>query len=320
MTGAVLSVAVPTRNRPQLLERALRSFLSAAAGAEELIEVAVSDGSTGTESGELVAGLLAGWPGGLHYVRNDPPLPMITNINRAIDLCTAPWILQLHDDDYLLPDSGPVILKSLRAAHPGERVLLFGVEVVDEHGAVRKRQTFRRDRRLDPPAALRRLLRTSGFIRQPAVVIHRTAYDEVGMYDSTLGGPADTEMYVRLLSRYGVRLVARTTCAYTVHAGAATAGMWNPATIDTMTRIFDGAAAQGIVPERMIRNWQTDFFHQFILAGTYRGLRAKQPSQALRTLELFDLPEVARLGRSLRWTAVRTAFRVAATVGRPGQA
>ena len=45
MTRPLLSITMPTRNRAGLLERALRSVVSATAPVAEPIEVAVSDGS-----------------------------------------------------------------------------------------------------------------------------------------------------------------------------------------------------------------------------------------------------------------------------------
>ena len=74
------------------------------------VEVTVSDGSDDDASDQVVRRLLADWPGGYRYVHNRPALSLPGNINRAMGLATGEWILQLHDDDYLLPDAGPVIL------------------------------------------------------------------------------------------------------------------------------------------------------------------------------------------------------------------
>ena len=309
-----LSIAIPTRNRPRLLERALRSAQEATAAVAVQVEVTVSDGSDDDASGQVVRRLLADWPGGYRYVHNRPALSLPGNINRAMGLATGEWILQLHDDDYLLPDAGSVILETIRRTPPDERVLLFGVELVDMRGVVHRRQKFREERYLEPRLALQRVLRNSSFVRQPAAVVHRRAFEDEGWYDTSLGGPCDTDMWVRLFSRYGVRCVPATTCAYTTHQGAATAAMWNQGTIRVGLEIFDRAAAGGVVPERSIRRWEADFFHQFILAGAYRQLRHRQRAEARDVLRLFDLPEIRRLGVSPRWLPVRVAF-TAATAG-----
>jgi len=90
--------------------------------------------------------------------------------------------------------------------------------------------------------------------------------------------------------------------------------MWNQGTIRVGLEIFDRAVARGIVPERSIRRWEADFFHQFILAGAYRQLRRRQRAEARDILRLFDLPEIRHLGASPRWLPVRVAF-TAATAG-----
>jgi glycosyltransferase involved in cell wall biosynthesis len=305
---------MPTRNRPELLERALASVVEATGPVASQVEVAVSDGSTDEASGAVVRRLLADWPGGHRYVWNRPALDLPGNMNRATSLATGTWILQLHDDDLLRPGAGAVVLDAIGRAAPTERVLLFGVDIVDLDGAVRRTQRFRRERYLPPRKALERVLRNSSFVRLPAAVVHRTAFAEEGGFEAVLGAACDTDMWMRLFSRYGVRCLPHTSCAYTVHEAATTTGMWNPETIQAALRIFDRAVARGIVPERSIRRWETDFFHQFILGGAYRRLRLGRRAEARDVLGMLNLPDLRDLGVSPRWLPVRAAF-VALTAG-----
>ena len=177
---------------------------------------------------------------------------MVANMNRAVEISNGQWVMQLDDDDYLLPGAGEAMLEAIRRAAPGEAVLLFGVQIVDGDGVRHREQRFRRERYLEPERALRRLLRNSSFVREPTAVVRRTALDEEGMFDTSVGGAADTDMWVRLFSRYGARCLPQATCAYTIHEGAATTGMWNPGTIRANGEIFDRAVARGIVPEPTI--------------------------------------------------------------------
>jgi glycosyltransferase involved in cell wall biosynthesis len=319
MAQPTLSITMPTRNRPELLERALRSVVRAVAPVAEQVEVAVSDGSDDDAAGAVVRRVLGDWPGGHPYVWNRPALTLVENMNRAVEISTGRWVMQLDDDDYLLPGAGAAMLGAIRRAEPGESVLLFGVEIVDGDGVRQRRQVFHREQYLEPKEALRRLLRNSSFVREPTAVVRRAALDQEGLFDTTVGGATDTDMWVRLFSRYGIRCLPQATCAYTIHEGAATTGMWNPETIRALGEIFDRAVAQGIVPEPTVRRWQADFFHQFILAGVYRRLRVRRRAEAREALRLFDLPEVRRLGVSPRWLPVRAAF-MAATAGVPRRA
>jgi glycosyltransferase involved in cell wall biosynthesis len=314
VAAPLLSITMPTRNRPGLLERALGSVLRAMAPVAEHVEVTVSDGSADDATGEVVRRLLTGWPGGHRYVRNQPPLELTANMNRAVELATGVWVQQLDDDDYLLPGAGTAMINAIRAAGRDEAVLVFGAEIVDAAGVRQREQRFPRERYLPPREALRRLLHNSSFVREPMVVVRRSALQQEGLFDTTVGGPSDTDMWVRLFSRYGIRCIPHSTCAYTIHEAAATTGMWNPDTIRHLCAIFDRAAGLGVVPERTVRRWQAAYFHQFILAGAYRRLRVRRRTAARGVLELFDLPEVRGLGTSPKWLFVRAAF-MAATVG-----
>jgi hypothetical protein len=124
-------------------------------------------------------------------------------------------------------------------------------------------------------------------------------------------------MWVRLFSRYGVRCLPQATCAYTIHEAAATTSMWNPDTIRANGEIFDRAVARGVVPERTIRRWEADWYHQFILAGAYRRLRRGRRAEAREVLRLFELPDVSELGVSPKWLPVRVAFTAATAGARP---
>ena len=317
MARPLLSITMPTRNRARLFERALASVGHVSASVAGHIEVAVSDGSDDDSAGQAVRRFLVDWPGRHRYVWNRPALAMVENMNRAMELATGEWIQQLHDDDYLLPGAGTVMLDAIRRAGPDERVLLFGAEIVDAAGVLLRSQTFGREQYLEPREALRRLLRNSSFVRQPTVVVHRSAFERLGLFDPTVGGAADVDLWVRLFSRYGVRCVPHANCAYTIHEAAATTGMWHPGTIQDAHRIFGRAIALGLVPDRTIRRWQADFLHQFILAGAYRQLRSGRRAEARDVLRLFDMPEVRDLGVSLKWLPVRAAFTAATAAARP---
>jgi glycosyltransferase involved in cell wall biosynthesis len=314
MEAPLLSITMPTRNRPELLERALRSVVEAVGPVADRVEVAVSDGSDDEATGAVVRRVLAGWPGAHRYVWNRPPLPLVDNMNRAVEISTGQWVMQLDDDDFLLPGAGEAMVAAIRRAGPGEGVLLFGVLIVDRDGVRLRQQRFRREQYLEPREALERLLRNSSFVREPAAVVRRTAMEQEGLFDTTVGDATDTDMWVRLFSRYGVRTLPQATCAYTIHEAAATTGMWNPRTIRAAGEIFNRAVARDILPERTIRRWQADFLHQFILAGAYRRLRAGRRAEAREVLRLFDLPDMRGLGLSPRWLPVRVAF-AAATAG-----
>ena len=118
MGAPLLSIAMPTRNRARLFERALGSVIAAATVVADDVEVTVSDGSDDDNTGQVVERLLAGWPGGYQYVHNRPMLPLVANMNRAAELARGEWVMQLDDDDYLLPGAGTAMLDAIRSRWP----------------------------------------------------------------------------------------------------------------------------------------------------------------------------------------------------------
>lgn len=312
----LLSVCIPTYNRPDLLERALRSVVDAPVPDSGAVEIIVSDNSTDERSQELCAGLLASWDGPTRYVLNRPGVGAVPNFNCCLDLATGTWVLILHDDDYLV-DGVAALLDAIHTAADSDMVQLFGVHVVDQHQRVRKHQTFNAEVRLLPEEALARVLSDSSWVRFPGLVARRDAYQAVGPFNVDVKDPTDLDMWIRLFARYGVRCLPVVSSAYTVHVGALTERMFSHETVDTLAGIFDAVVAQNLLPEDQVRRHQADFIHQFILGATWRRLRVRDLAGARETMQLFGHPAVRSLGVSKRWAAVRVVFR-ALTLQVPG--
>jgi hypothetical protein len=86
--------------------------------------------------------------------------------------------------------------------------------------------------------------------------------------------------------------------------------MFHSGTIDILLRRFEEARELHLVSDERLDRARADWFHQFILGGTYRQLLNGDRAEAVRTFELFELPAVQDLGRSRRWAPVRMAFSV----------
>jgi glycosyltransferase involved in cell wall biosynthesis len=300
-----LSVCIPTYKRPELLARALGSVIDNGAHDPERIELLVADNDP--ETGEAVARpLLARWAGPTDYLGGEN-IGMIANFNRCISASRGEAILILHDDDRLLPGALDAILATLDA--PSESpVHVFGTHVVSGDGRLLRRHTWDEPVHLTPSHAVRRVLTNSSMIRFPSVVVERTAFDAVGGFREDSGGADDLDMWVRLFGRYGVTLETAEASAYTIHPGGDTETMFNAATIGYLLAIFDNARAEGLLDDETLRRCRTDYFHQFVLGGTYRRLLAGDRDGARAVLSMFDLPELDDLGSSRRWRPVRWAF------------
>lgn len=302
-----LSICIPTYNRPDLLERALGSIAQGPCPPAGTVEIVISDNSTDERSKDLCAPVLAAWNGPTQYVLNRPGVGAEPNFNRCLQLGTGRWVHILHDDDYLTRGPAP-ILDAINSATDADRVLLFGVRVVDEHERTLKRQTFRSEVRMTPSEALSHVLSDSSWVRFPALVAHREAYDEVGQFDVQIKNPTDFDMWIRLFSRFGVRCLPAVSCCYTVHSGALTDKMFSAATIDTLGGIFDRVVDDRLLPEEEVRPLQADFLHQFILGASWRRVRKGDLAGARELMQLFSHPVVRDAGLSKRWAVPRAVF------------
>lgn len=306
-----LSICIPTYNRPDLFRGALTSVVQSPSLPARNVEIVVSDNSTDDRSAAITARLTENWQGSVVYQHNSPGIPRVDNQNRCVSLATGRWVQILHDDDYLLRDGLSGMLAGLGRAGESDRVLLFGVRVVDRRGKLIRSQLFRRDRTLPPELALKRLLSNSSLVRMPAIVVRRDIYAEIGRFESGLDGKEDIAMWIRLFGAYGVRLLPLTTCAYRVHPGADSYAVCTPEAITTLTRIFSDTVPQGLLSDRVMRQCRAHFFHQFVLAGAFRRLRVGDRVGARKVMELFRMPEVRTLGPSPRWAPVRLAVATA---------
>ena len=305
----LLSICIPTFERPDFLERCLRSIIDGPRPPEGSVEILVSDNSASPESLTMLNQLFASWNGPTEYVHNTPPGTAEENFNRCLELARGTWVLILHDDDSLVSGVTP-ILRGVESAIPEDQVLLFGVRVVEESGRTIKTQRVRGVTRLAPPEAVRRVLTDSSWVRFPALVARRTAYDSVGEFDADLRNPTDLDMWVRLFARYGVLCLPQISANYTIHSGALTEGMFRSETIRRLEVIFERAAGTKLLSDAELLESKAALYHQFILAGAWRRLRVFDRPGAKKVMRLFKDDQVRRAGLSIRWLPVRVLLRI----------
>ncbi len=79
--------------------------------------------------------VLERFPRGVAYHRNSRRRGLFDNWNACLDLCTTPWLSILHDDDILLPEWLPAMLRLLEQA-PGRGIYFGGNAQIDEGGRI----------------------------------------------------------------------------------------------------------------------------------------------------------------------------------------
>ena len=186
MTEALVTIAVPSFNQGQFLDDALTSIFQ-----QELsVEVFVLDGGSTDKSLNVIhkwEHLLAGW-------RSHQDEGQAVAINEGIAMGTAPYVCWLNSDDWFLPFGLNKLLAELKKYPESPAVYGRSWNVVHKSGKKSPVwvESFN-ERRL----ALRCI------ISQPATLIRRTAWEDVGGVDERLHMAMDYDLWWRLLKLAG---------------------------------------------------------------------------------------------------------------------
>lgn len=98
----MISICIPTYNRPVLLCAAIKSCY---AQTHQNFEILVGDDSKTDEARLVVEALEDANPGKIRYFRNIPSLGQGNNVNALFKNAAGSRIVLLHDDDLLLPNA-----------------------------------------------------------------------------------------------------------------------------------------------------------------------------------------------------------------------
>ncbi|MCH8068651.1 MAG: glycosyltransferase [Candidatus Marinimicrobia bacterium] len=185
-----VSVIIPTLNRSSLLQRALDSVLSQTVSPNEII--VVDDGSTD----ETVSVIQSKYPGVIYLHQHNQGVSAARNY--GIRKATGIWLAFLDSDDSWLPNKLAhqidALMKNpdMKICHTDEIWIRNGV-------------------RVNP---MKKHAKSGGWIFQEclplccispsSVIIHRSVFDEVGLFDETLPVCEDYDMWLRIAARYPI--------------------------------------------------------------------------------------------------------------------
>lgn len=190
---AGVSVVIPTFDRARVLPRALESVMAQSRPPTEV--VVVDDGST-DGTAELVADrfpttrLIRQANRGVSAARN-----------RGIEAAAGEWIALLDSDDEWRPEKLEKQLDALQA-QPELRICHTGEIWIRRGRRVNPRQIHAKHggwifRQCLPLCAM----------SPSSIVIHRSVFEEVGLFDEQLPACEDYDLWLRICHRYPVLLV-----------------------------------------------------------------------------------------------------------------
>lgn len=188
MIRGSVSVIIPTWNRAELVERALHSVLAQSRPPEEII--VVDDGST-----DETASAVQTYSNVLFERRERGGVSAARN--HGIRQARGEWLAFLDSDDEWLPNKLALQLEGLAAS---EQKICHTEEIWIRNG-----------RRVNPR---RRHTKQGGWIFRhclplcamspSSIVIHRSVFDEVGLFDESLPACEDYDLWLRITARHPV--------------------------------------------------------------------------------------------------------------------
>ncbi|MDP1613829.1 MAG: glycosyltransferase [Sulfuritalea sp.] len=193
--GPLVSVYIPTRNRVELLTRAVRSVLRQDYGP---IEILVVDDSSEDGTGQRVAELAAECMPGKHvvYFRQPAPAGASAARNRALAAAQGELVTGLDDDDHFLSDR---VSRLVAAFDPARCSFVFDGYVRETHLAGGR--TRRTAIHLDRPARLLALLKRNIVGNQVLTLTSRLR--DVGGFDERLPAWQDYDLWIRMVKAFG---------------------------------------------------------------------------------------------------------------------
>lgn len=189
MSSLLLSIIIPTRDRPHLLPRAVQSALSHTM--DDLEVIVVDDGSL--QPVELPSDRR------LRVIRLPKSCGGARARNVGIEAAQGRWITYLDDDDRLLPHMAEVSLEALaQTTLPPPVTVISGIEQVNAQGRVI-------EKRFPPPARprgthffLEELELGCSYYTKQTLVVEQKVIRQIGGWDETFRSRVHSELFLRL--------------------------------------------------------------------------------------------------------------------------
>jgi glycosyltransferase involved in cell wall biosynthesis len=217
----LVTIGVPTYNSAAYLRESLDSIL---AQTYPNCEIIVSDNA----SQDGTVAILREYAGrsGIRLLLNSDNAGAGGNFNRMVEAARGEYVAIYHSDDTYRPT---IVEESVRRLNADPAIGLVGTmaDVIDSRGTIQYgyelHDAIRRLNRqvFDFDDALLGVLtgsRNKIFFVTPSIMVRRKAYQELGLFDQpTYSSSVDTEMWLRIATRYRVAILDKRLMSYRVH-------------------------------------------------------------------------------------------------------
>ncbi|MEG4200422.1 DUF1796 family putative cysteine peptidase [Microcoleus sp. Pol12A5] len=202
----LVSVIIPTKNRPQMLKEAIQSVFNQTFVDLEII--VINDGGVDVQS--IILHLNNN--GNIVYKKHDRALERSAARNTGIRAARGKYIAYLDDDDSYYPNHIETLVKFLENSEykiaytdavMAEQKKQNG-EYVTVHRSVPYSLDFDKDKIL-----------VSNCTPNLCLMHEKSCLDEVGLFDETLSTHEDWDLIIRLSRKFDIAHIKETTCEFT---------------------------------------------------------------------------------------------------------
>ena len=266
MISGLVSVIIPTYNRPDYLREAVESVLTQTYSPIEIL--VIDDGSA--DEGALTRSVLkpylssdfsATWGPKVTYLYQQN-CGLVPAVNRGLRLARGEYIQRLDDDDRLLPEK---IARSVKVfqANPAVGLVATGYYHIDAAG--------RRFHTCPPrpcPESSRFLNMLMGCISACAgVMVRSLVHQKVGTYRNIKA--QDYEMWVRVAKEFKVETINRPLAEYRQHPGSSINVKDNRAKMERDILNFTREGIEATPLDELVSNLQSEPHAYALRAAVY---------------------------------------------------
>jgi tetratricopeptide (TPR) repeat protein len=201
-----VSIVIPAYNHAPYLAQTISSALAQTWRDFEVI--VVDDGST-----DETAKVAAQFGDAIRYIRQDNR-GIAGARNTGIRHAYGEFVSLLDDDDLWERDYLEIVLSVFRK-YPDTAAVHAGWQAIDKEG----KRSPQRSVRAVPPERLYHTLMAERFFSGACVTVRKTVLDNVGLFDETLQGCDDLDMWLRISRAHTFRGIPRALVLYRVHEG-----------------------------------------------------------------------------------------------------
>lgn len=214
MSKVLITVAIPARNRPEMLYQSLESVLNQT---YKDMRIVVLDNDSEVDIKSVVESFK---DERVEYIRNKENLGIIGNWNKAVEICKTKYLSIFHDDDVMEPtfiEKAVNVLEANSSAalsycyankvDPDLKYISLWSNLVPHSGLISGQEYI--DYTIEKGCCI---------TIAPTVVVRKSVYDDIGLYkDEICFNSFDFNMWLRIANKYDIYFIDDILVKYRIH-------------------------------------------------------------------------------------------------------